>query len=498
MLYAIISDIHANMTAWKSVLADVSALKADRIICLGDVVGYGPEPAETLESVYRHVDAFVMGNHDAVVAGKMSAECFNEHARKLIEWSVGRISSAGRAFLGRQPLVLQTPGFTCAHGSPANPEAFDYILTEEEALAAFGATDRQLIFVGHTHQPGIAVLGASGTAHMLRSQDFELEPGKRFIVNTGSVGDPRDEDPRASYCLYDDTTRVVRFRRVAFDYGQLAERVKAAGLDEREIPLLRRDPVPKREPVRETLGFAPPRERKAMARGVETRRELSELKRTNRRLRTAVAALVVTLAAIAGATIGVVTRPERSPFTPPEAIAPVETQIARELLSSVLPPIPPPSGEIESGCPIDGWRYSIEDPTRQRICLVKEPSTGANAIEIRNEGRLHFVLEAPHWLHGGLASGMRIQAILQAKASEDFVGRSAIRITANPDTPREHTLMNEELLLTKPGTLQQTKRTMEKKSAVRIEDSDERILFRIETSFSGTLLICDPRMTVVK
>lgn len=496
MLFAIVSDLHANSVAWKAVLADLSAIKADRIICLGDVVGYGPDPAGVLESVYRHVDAFVIGNHDAVVAGKMSAETFNDHARRLVEWSAGRVSSKGRAFLGSQPLVLEAPGFVCTHGSLENPAAFNYILTPEEALGTFRATDRNLVFVGHTHLPGISVLGASGHPHMIPSQDFELEAGKRYIVNVGSVGDPRDEDPRASYCLYDDSG-IVRFRRVAFDYAALAERVRESGLDVAEIPMLRRDPVPRREPVRETLGFAPPSAASGMASGIEERRSLAMLRRSNRRLRWALAGAALALSALCGALAGLASRPASEGFIPAKALPPVETLVSRDLMRSPLPPIPDAYGEIAPGSAIEGWRYSLADPARQHLAIVHEPSSSIPALEIRNDERLPFVLEAPLWVPNGLADGMRLQAVLLARCSGDFSGGAAIKACANPGMAGERVLLNEELLLTRPGTLQQTKRTMDKKSALRIQGGDRRIGFRIEATFSGTLLICDPRLVAV-
>lgn len=498
MLYAIVSDLHANLVAWNAVLADLSAMKAEKIICLGDVVGYGPDPAEVLESVYRHVEAFAMGNHDAVVAGKMDAECFNDHAREMIEWSAGRIAARGRAFLGRQPLVLEAPGFVCVHGSLDEPAAFNYILSPEEALATFGATGKPLVFAGHSHQPGIAVLGASGVAHLIPPQDFALEAGKRYIVNVGSVGDPRDADPRASYCLYDDNAGVVSFRRVAFDYAALAARVKAAGLREDDIPLLRRDPVPKREPVRETLGFAPPTDEKAMARGVALSAELDKLGRANRRLRVAVAALLVALAAAAGAAAGLATRPVPPDFIPAGPLPPVEAIVPRDAGNQILPPFPAGNGRIPPGAAIDGWRYSLSDPERQRISLSRDHGSGLPAVTIDNPDRLPFALEAPAWVHNGLASGMRLQAMLWAGAEPGFSGSAAFRVVANPGEQGERVLMNEDLLLTRPGAMQQTKRTMEKKNALRIEDGDRRIVFRIETVFSGTLTLCGPELRAVK
>ena len=500
MLYAIVSDIHANLVAWKAVLADLTAMKADKIVCLGDVVGYGPEPAEVLESVYRHVDAFVMGNHDAVAAGKMSAESFNEHARAMIEWTTGRISAKGRAFLGEQPLVLSGPGFVCTHGALDCPAAFNYILTPEEALATFNATDAPLVFVGHTHLPGIAVLGASGVPHLLAPQDFEVENGKRFIVNVGSVGDPRDEDPRASYCLYDDRARIVAFRRVAFDYATLKEAVTKVGIAPETVSLLRRDPVPRREPVRETLGFAPPRRRAGMARDVAKSADISTLRRTNHRLRNLLAAAIVAASALAGALAGMAVRQARvaaGTFVPAEPIPTIAAMALPDIWRNVLPPLPGGDGPLPERGVISGWRYALADPSAQRLSLVHDAETGRASLVIHNEQRLGFVLEAPEWEPNGWADDARLQIMLHARASDDFAGGASVLVVANRQKPGEKTLVNKELLLSRPGTFQQTKFTMPKKDSLRVTSAMKRIAFRVETEFSGTLTISDPQLIVV-
>ena len=174
MRYAIVSDIHSNLPAWNAVLADLSALKARKIVCLGDVVGYGPQPEAVLESAYRHIDYFVMGNHDAVVAGKMADDAFNDLAKTMVRWTAARVPAKAKAFLAEQPLVLEGKGFVCVHGSLDRPQAFNYIVSPQEALDTWSATNAQLVFVGHSHIPGIFVLGESGTPHLIPSQDFQL------------------------------------------------------------------------------------------------------------------------------------------------------------------------------------------------------------------------------------------------------------------------------------------------------------------------------------
>ncbi len=268
MRIAILSDPHSNLRAWNAVLADVASARVDRILCLGDLVGYGPSPVEVMESAYSHVHAFVLGNHDAVVAGKMSPDVFNDRARRLILWTRDRIGRRGADFLGSLPLVLSGEDYRCAHANFVRPSAFDYILEPEDAAASWAATREQLLFVGHTHAPRLFVLGQSGTPHSLDPQDFSAEPGKRYIVNVGSVGLPRDADGRASYVIFDDRTRAVYFRRVPFDMDAFRADVAAAGLDPADVPLLRHDPRLRLAAVREALDFSPATRREDEARDV--------------------------------------------------------------------------------------------------------------------------------------------------------------------------------------------------------------------------------------
>lgn len=301
MRIAILSDPHANLRAWNAVLADIANARVDRILCLGDIVGYGPSPVEVLESAYRHVHAFVLGNHDAVVAGKMAPDVFNDRARRLILWTRERIGRRGADFLSSLPLVLAGEGYRCSHANFDRPSAFGYVLEPEDAAASWAATREQLLFVGHTHEPKLFVLGASGTPHRLEPQDFLAEPGKRYIVNVGSVGLPRDADGRASYVIFDDVARTVCFRRVPFDLDAFRADVLRAGLDPADVPLLRNDPRRKLATLREEADFSPATRREEEAQGVvETASaEVASARRTARHWKAA--ALGCALLVLAGA-----------------------------------------------------------------------------------------------------------------------------------------------------------------------------------------------------
>jgi hypothetical protein len=149
MRYAIISDIHANLAAWKSVQTDLADMKADKIICLGDVVGYGSDPVGVLESVYRVVHITLMGNHDAAVCGKIDPRGFSPRAKAAVLRHREQISPRGLTWLSGLPLIVTAADFRCAHGDFGEPAAFRYIIEPEEALASWNATQEQLLFVAN-------------------------------------------------------------------------------------------------------------------------------------------------------------------------------------------------------------------------------------------------------------------------------------------------------------------------------------------------------------
>ncbi|MDF1812735.1 MAG: metallophosphoesterase family protein [Verrucomicrobiales bacterium] len=230
MRYAIISDLHANWQAWSAVLADIHENKADAIICLGDVVGYGPRPEEVLTSVRQNTRNFVIGNHDAAACGLLDAAIFNQHAREVVEWTTQQLSPDSINYLRQVPLTLETEDILFVHAEIEYPDRFGYIETEAEAEHHFAYTSANIIFIGHTHKPLAFSQNAEGVK-MVNDRDFQLAPGHRYIVNVGSVGEPRDpEDIRARYVLYDSTRRSVYFRRVRFDAEAYRQDLVTTGL----------------------------------------------------------------------------------------------------------------------------------------------------------------------------------------------------------------------------------------------------------------------------
>jgi putative phosphoesterase len=232
MRYAIVSDIHANLPAWSAVLNDIAREGVDGICCLGDVVGYGPRPGAVLASVRQHCENVVLGNHDAVIAGMLQASDFNRLAREAIEWTRERLGEEGREYFANVPLTLRGDGILLTHGDAAQPAKFRYVTKPEHARASFKASKRDVLFFGHTHQPGVLTAsGSRGTINKLPARDMMLRPGVRYMINPGSVGDPRcSSDLRASYCIYDSKTLQLRFRRVEFDVDEYRRDFAASGL----------------------------------------------------------------------------------------------------------------------------------------------------------------------------------------------------------------------------------------------------------------------------
>ena len=229
MRYAVLSDIHGNLEALRAVLADADA-HADDVLCLGDVVGYGADPAPCVDLIGARARAVVAGNHEHAVIGRLDLSWFNRHARAAAEWTREQIDESCTAFLGALPLTAEVGDATLVHASPRQPDEWDYLVSLDDGLAVFGEFATRLCFVGHSHVPAVWSLGSSGPDHELGEVDVTLDAGRRYIINVGSVGQPRDRDPRAAYAVWDVDARHVSVRRVAYDIDTARGKIQAAGL----------------------------------------------------------------------------------------------------------------------------------------------------------------------------------------------------------------------------------------------------------------------------
>ena len=234
MRYLILSDIHANCEALSAVLAHVRRKRWDKAIVLGDVVGYGANPNQAIEMVrsLKPVVA-IRGNHDKVCSGVEDGEMFNRVALHAALWTRRRLTPANQRWLRELPQgPLTVDGaFTIAHGTPIDEDA--YIFGEIEALNVFRRTDSPLCFFGHSHFPVVFALSPEAVQTVLTVSPvfrFRLENGVRYLVNPGSVGQPRDGNPRSSFATYDDETQTVTIYRVPYRIERTQQRILEAGL----------------------------------------------------------------------------------------------------------------------------------------------------------------------------------------------------------------------------------------------------------------------------
>ena len=231
-LFAILGDIHANIDALNVVLDDCRAQGVTDFLCTGDVVGYNACPHECLEIVRGLGCPVVMGNHDHYVSSNQNLEDFNPHAAAVIEWTRRQLSDEEMDYLRSFPFVATKMGITLVHATMDNPEGFGYVFDHLQAEAHFTHQVVPLCFHGHTHCPMIYEKQI-GAVYRIDAQDFKLPIGRKYFINVGSVGQPRDGDPRAAYALYDPKARTVRFRRLEYDVAAAQARIRAAGLPER-------------------------------------------------------------------------------------------------------------------------------------------------------------------------------------------------------------------------------------------------------------------------
>lgn len=227
---AIISDIHSNLEALTAVLEDLREQKAEVLYCLGDVVGYGANPSECLALTRKVAPVILKGNHDAAVAGGPASFDFNDAAQAAVAWTRKQMSADDLTFLAGLPYVHEIPerSMVLAHATPGEPEAFHYLLFDvapSEALAGFSA---RFGFVGHSHVPGVYMEKAGRVSEMALS--VTLDPDARYLVNVGSVGQPRDHIPLSAYCLLDFDVGSLTIRRVEYDIPGAQQKILDAGL----------------------------------------------------------------------------------------------------------------------------------------------------------------------------------------------------------------------------------------------------------------------------
>ena len=237
MRLLVFSDVHANATALEAAL-EACAGCWDRAVCLGDIVGYGPDPNEVVERIHSLVSAIVRGNHDKAVSGLSDLEDFNPVARAAVEWTGGRLRPENLGYLRSLPAgPLETEGVALVHGAVEDED--EYVFAAEQALPGLLASRRPVTFFGHTHiQGGFSYDGARTDrvechpGFRANSLTLSLEPKTRYLLNPGSVGQPRDGDPRTAFAIADLEKRRVEFWRVPYDIAAVQDRMERAGAPE--------------------------------------------------------------------------------------------------------------------------------------------------------------------------------------------------------------------------------------------------------------------------
>lgn len=429
MRYAILSDIHGNLPAWNTVLSDLAVHQVDCILCLGDIVGYGPQPAECLKSVYSHATAMVLGNHDAVVGGRMTAETFNDRAGRIISWTQTRLGDKARSLFAQMPLVLKGKNFRCVHGDFTDPAVFNYVASAEDAAASFSACSEQLLFCGHTHRASLYIVGNSGRVHDLEPQDFSLEEGKRYLVNVGSVGSPRDGDPRASYVIFDEERGDVFFKRVPFDFEAFRAAVEAAeGLNPDDVQLLRAEAFRLgTRTVREETDFEPNTAARVQGSPTDLEADLSSLKRRNRLLRNTTLFSILGCCVLIAVFLYVIRLLLPHDASYPNFDPPAITAVP--VLSpdgNVLPAIEPirSSGKIVVAYP---YRIFLDDDRKQTVQI----DSNGRLVLGSSDSSLEFRLVTPCIT---AIRGMKLEGMCRALFSKDFEGTfslSGVQIQEN-------------------------------------------------------------------
>ena len=230
MRYAIISDIHGNLEALEAVWYDLQKENVQRIFSLGDIVGYGPDPNLCIKKIKEIAHASIAGNHDHAVLGLTDIEYFNPYAREAIEWTITEITEENREYLKILPLTIQVDGMTLVHSSPKEPKEWHYIDTLSEAEENLDYFSDQICLIGHSHQPFVVVCDSAKRCFVENGYAIQLKDEHRCIINVGSVGQPRDGDPRACYIIIDKGAKEAQFKRVSYGYRITQEKMKRAGL----------------------------------------------------------------------------------------------------------------------------------------------------------------------------------------------------------------------------------------------------------------------------
>ncbi|MEO0132559.1 MAG: metallophosphoesterase family protein [candidate division WOR-3 bacterium] len=233
MQIAVMADIHSNLEALEAFLNCICKEKINKFICLGDIVGYGASPNECVEVISKSPNLYaVSGNHDWGVLGKTDLSCFNEIARIAIIWTQNQLNSKAKDYLGSLPLISIASGAFLVHATPEAPADWNYLVDVYDARRQFQHFNEKICFVGHSHVPMAFELNeTTDELKIIRDKKFSIADAHcRYLINVGSIGQPRDGDPRASFVIWNVQDQTIEFRRVTYNIKRAQQKIRRTGL----------------------------------------------------------------------------------------------------------------------------------------------------------------------------------------------------------------------------------------------------------------------------
>ncbi len=228
MIYAILGDIHANLEALEAVIQDAHEQSVDRYVCTGDIVGYNADPTACLAKLNELEARFVKGNHDHYCSAPIRLHQFNPLVRDTLQWTRKKLSASDKKQLKQAPYTIDIDAFTIVHSSLHHPDQWNYVLDIEAAKGHFRNQFSPLCFIGHSHIPTAFI--KNGHIEQGNYESLTVNPDCRYLINVGSVGQPRDRNPDAAYVIYNTQLNTIQLRRVPYDRQRTQGKIRAAGL----------------------------------------------------------------------------------------------------------------------------------------------------------------------------------------------------------------------------------------------------------------------------
>ena len=232
MRYLVFSDIHGNVEALEGIIEEIDSSRPDITVSLGDVVGYGASPGECIDIVDEYAQIRIGGNHDLVAAGLEDGDYFNQTAQRAIRWTIDSLASSHREKLEEYDPLRRYGDCVFAHASPISPLDWEYIYTVKQARTIFENFSERFIFIGHTHIPGIIAYNEKDSCQVIRSNSVELNNRSRYLINVGSIGQPRDGIAAASFAILDLKKGRAMIRRIPYDILTAQQKIRSVGLPE--------------------------------------------------------------------------------------------------------------------------------------------------------------------------------------------------------------------------------------------------------------------------